>query len=452
MTDQPIFLKRKPRKEIKLASLDFTADDIPTFGQNESIAAYRKQAWQSYVDTAMPVLTDEPWRRTDISGVNTSGYKKELSGGAPGVLAELPAELQDPFEQAVYSGKLVLSQNSSHLEVDPEVTNKGVIFCDLKTAEVNHSELLLKGLGKVVPASDGKFAALAAATATHGVFLYVPKNVEIENPFHSILFVDETHLSISSHIVLYLEPGAKVTLLHEYASSEANTEGNIFHCGLVEIYAGEGAQLKFVELQSWGANVWNFSHERAQIEKQATVEWIFGALGSGLTKNFSDLTLKGTEAVGKMSGFYIANGTQHLDLDTQQNHFAPYGTTDLLYKGALLGNSRSVWQGMIYVDPTAMKTDGYQANRNLILSPNARADSIPGLEILANDVRCTHGATVGKIEPELVFYLESRGIPKKEAEKLVVEGYFEPIMDRIPFEGVRNRFRQAIHHKMGWDL
>ena len=149
-----------------------------------------------------------------------------------------------------------------------------------------------------------------------------------------------------------------------------------------------------------------------------------------------------------MSGFYFADGDQHLDHDTQQNHLAPRTTSDLLYKGALKGHSRSVWQGMIYVAKGAAGTDGYQANRNLILEEGARADSIPGLEILADDVRCTHGATVGKLEEEPLFYLRSRGIPRKEAERLAVEGFFDPIMKRIPFEGVRSRFQQAILEKM----
>ncbi|NMC12070.1 MAG: SufD family Fe-S cluster assembly protein [Chloroflexi bacterium] len=149
-----------------------------------------------------------------------------------------------------------------------------------------------------------------------------------------------------------------------------------------------------------------------------------------------------------MSGFYFSNGVQHFDHDTQQNHLAPHTTSDLLFKGALRDRSYSVWQGMIYVAPKAQKTDGYQANRNLTLSPEARADSIPGLEILADDVRCTHGATVGKIDADQMFYLQSRGISKKDAEKLIVEGFFDPIMQRIPFDGVRSRFQNAISKKL----
>ncbi len=149
-----------------------------------------------------------------------------------------------------------------------------------------------------------------------------------------------------------------------------------------------------------------------------------------------------------MSGFYFSDGEQHFDHDTSQNHLARRTSSDLLFKGALKGNSRSVWQGMVYVAEGAQKTDGYQANRNLLLSENARADSIPGLEISADDVRCSHGATVGKIDPEPLFYLLSRGISKVDAERLVVEGFFDPIMQRIPFEGVRARFQAAIKDKL----
>jgi Fe-S cluster assembly protein SufD len=247
--------------------------------------------------------------------------------------------------------------------------------------------------------------------------------------------------------LVWVEPGAALTYVHESASN-SEPSGQTLHTGIVEIHVGDGANLRFVELQSWGEHVWNFTHERARVDRDASLDWIFGAIGSKLTKNFSDLDLVGEGATGRMSGFYFTDGTQHLDHDTQQNHLAPHTTSDLLFKGALRDHSRSVWQGMIYVAPGAQKTDGYQANRNLVLSRHARADSIPGLEILADDVRCTHGATVGKIDPEQIFYLRSRGIPQNEAERLIVEGFFDPIMQRIPFEGVRTRFQRAIREKM----
>jgi len=299
--------------------------------------------------------------------------------------------------------------------------------------------------GQIVRPEEGKFAALAGAFSMHGVVLYIPKGVTVEQPLNSLLWGPGSAMAYFSHILVWVDEGASVTYVHEAASPDK--DGPTVHAGIVEIKVGDEASLRFVELQSWGRQVWNFSHERIQVGRGGNLDWIFGAIGSRLTKNFSELDLAGEGATGCMSGFYFTDGDQHLDHDTQQNHLAPHTTSDLLFKGALKGHSRSVWQGMIYVAPAAQKTDGYQANRNLVLSPDARADSIPGLEILADDVRCSHGATVGKLEEEPLFYLKSRGIPDREAERLLVEGFFDPIMQRIPYEGVRTRFQQAIHEK-----
>jgi Fe-S cluster assembly protein SufD len=276
----------------------------------------------------------------------------------------------------------------------------------------------------------------------------VPKNVVIDQPLHSLYWASGGDKAFFNHLVIWLEDGAGATFVHESASPKSDRAFQLMHDGIVEIYVGRNAHLNFVELQSWGDNVWSFTKERAWVMQDGNLDWIFGAMGSHLTKNFSDINLKAPGAIGRMSGFYFTDGIQHLDHDTQQNHFAENTTSDLLYKGALMDQSRSVWQGMIYVKPGADGTDGYQANRNLILSKDARADSIPGLEILANDVRCTHGATVGKIDETELFYLLSRGIPRKEAEELIVMGFFTPIMERIPFPGVKSRFERAIKEKM----
>jgi Fe-S cluster assembly protein SufD len=300
-------------------------------------------------------------------------------------------------------------------------------------------------VGQTVRPEEGKFAALAGALGQNGVVLYVPKGIQVDEPLNSLLWGPGVKIAHLSHILVLIDEGASATYIHEAASPDES--GPALHAGIVEIKVSDNASLRFVELQSWGRHIWNFSHERISVGRNGNLDWIFGAIGSHLTKNFSELDLVGEGATGRMSGFYFTDGDQHLDHDTQQNHLAPHTTSDLLFKGALKGHSRSVWRGMIYVAVGAEKTDGYQANRNLILSPNARADSIPGLEILADDVRCTHGATVGKLEEEPLFYLKTRGIPDKEAERLLVEGFFDPIMQRIPFEGVRARFQRAIHEK-----
>jgi Fe-S cluster assembly protein SufD len=371
---------------------------------------------------------------------------------ANGALSDLPAVREDLLKPLVadqHGGQMILTPGGVKIDLDEKLAKQGVVFTDLLTAEKKHPDLVAKMIGKTVNVEEGKFAALAAAFAQNGVVLYVPKGVTVEEPLHSVLWGPGADLAHISHILVLVDEGASVTYVHESASPDHPQGGSAsMHAGIVEIQVMQDATLRFVELQSWGRHVWNFSHERIRVERGGNLDWIFGAIGSRLTKNFSELDLAGEGAQGRMSGFYFTDGNQHLDHDTQQNHLAPHTTSDLLFKGALKGKSRSVWQGMIYVAPGAQKTDGYQANRNLVLSDAARADSIPGLEILADDVRCTHGATVGKLEQEPLFYLKSRGIPQAEAEKMVVEGFFDPIFQRIPFEGVRERFQQYIADKM----
>lgn len=417
---------------------------VPSFLQD-----YRTRAWQAFEELPLPSTTDEPWRRTDLRSLSASAFQLLKNVDLTKFnLTGVPEELLRPLAGEDHGGQMVITAQGTQTFLAPELVEQGVVFCDLRTAEREHLEILEKILGKVVPPDEGKFSALVGALASDGALIYVPRDVQLEQPLHSILWGSGVNLAYLSHLLVYVEEGASLTYVHE-AASQTEASGQAMHAGIVEIYVGPRAKLQFVELQSWGEHVWNFSHERVHVDREAQLDWIFGAIGSHLTKNFSEIDLIGQGASGRMSGFYFTDGVQHLDHDTQQNHLARNTTSDLLFKGALRDKSRSVWQGMIYVAPGAQQADGYQANRNLILSREARADSIPGLEILADDVRCTHGATVGKIDADQVFYCRSRGIEYEEAECLIVEGFFEPIMQRIPFEGVRERFQDAIVEKMG---
>jgi Fe-S cluster assembly protein SufD len=446
MEEKPkvVISTRSRRPESGARKFSFEEHQIPAgpVFMNE----YRWHAWQAYQRLDIPVTTEEAWRRTDLRGlpVEVFRFPKDLAFED---LPPAPDQLLKPLVADQHGGQIVLFPGGSQIDLDENIRKQGVIFTDLKTAEREHPDILARMVGKTVNPEEGKFASLAAAFSQNGVVLYVPKGVIVEAPLHSVYWGPGADLAHVSHLLVLVDEGASVTYVHE-ASSPDDWQINSMHAGLVEIQVMQGANLRFVELQSWGKNVWNFTHERIRVDRDGKLDWIFGAVGSRLTKNFSELDLVGQGATGRMSGFYFTDGNQHLDHDTQQNHLAPNTTSDLLFKGALKGKSRSVWQGMIYVAPGAQKTDGYQANRNLVLSDLARADSIPGLEILADDVRCTHGATVGKMEEEPLFYLKSRGIPQNDAERLVVEGFFDPIMQRIPFEGVRERFSQAILDKM----
>ncbi len=440
-----VVTRARRRDETALKEFTFSEDMVRVNGISESLRNYRLEAWRTYLSLPMPTTRDEAWRRTDLRGMEADRFRLP-EADAYLDLAPLPETLMKPIADREHGGEVILTPGGAQVTLAQELAEQGVVFTDLRTAEQKYPYLLEKVINRVVKPTEGKFAALAAALADSGVLLYVPRNVEIIQPLHSLLWAPGIHLAHISHILVWLEEGASATYVHEYASP--TEQGQTLHVGLVEVHVGAGGNLRFVELQSWGENVWNFTHERSQVASDANLDWVFGAIGGHLTKNFADLDLIGRGANGRMSGFYFTDGKQHLDYDSQQNHLAPNTTSDLLFKGALIDSSRVVWQGMIYVAPGAMKTDGYQANRNLVLSRAARADSIPGLEILADDVRCTHGATVGKIDPDQVFYLQARGIPKVEAERLIVEGFFDPIMQRIPFEGVRERFQEAITKRM----
>jgi Fe-S cluster assembly protein SufD len=415
---------------------------------DENLMQYRLKAWDAYQALPFPTREDEAWRRTDIRGLKTAQFKLPEMGSQQDLLPP-PTKCIDLIAKGEErAGQMIFGRVKAIHELDSDLEEKGVIFVDFRTAEKDHPELMRRILGQIVQPNEDKFTALAAALAQDGLLLYVPKDVVIENPLHSLYCGGGDQLAFINHLIIWLEEGAQATFVHESASPHDQKSGQVFHDSIVEISVGKRAHLNFVELQSWGENVWSFTRERARVMEDGHLEWIFGAMGTHLTKNFSDIDLSEPGAFGRMSGFYFANGHQHLDHDTQQNHLAPNTTSDLLYKGALLDDSRSVWQGMIYVAPGAIGTDGYQANRNLILSKGARADSIPGLEILADDVRCTHGATVGRIDENELFYLLSRGIPKREAEQLIVMGFFARIMERIPFEAVKGRFTDAIREKM----
>jgi len=442
MTDKPIIIKKSSRQAgANQADLAFS----PQFGDvNGKLREYRQKSWKIYQEKPFPTGKEEEWRRTSLKDIEFSSFKQTTVSENSEIT--FPSKLSTPVAGEKNGGQLLLSPVNSHLTIEKEVLDQGVVFGSLKVLIDTHSELIEKML-ETISFDSNKFSHLAGALDFNGVLLYVPRNTIVELPLQSVYWAPVEGVAHSIHIFVYLEEGASATYVHE-AGSPNGMGNDSLHAGLMEIYVGPGAHLNFVELQSWGENVINFTRENVIVDQDGSVDWIFGALGSKLTKNFSNLNLVGQGSTGKMSGFYFTDNEQHLDHDTQQNHLAANTTSDLLFKGALLDKSRSIWQGMIYVAPEATKTDGYQANRNLVLSRGARADSIPGLEILTDDVRCTHGATVGKIDEEQIFYLKSRGLPKRQAERLIVEGFFDPIMQRIPFEGVKTRFQESIKEKM----
>jgi Fe-S cluster assembly protein SufD len=298
---------------------------------------------------------------------------------------------------------------------------------------------------KAVLPTDGKFAALHGALWTHGVFVYVPRNIVAELPLHVVMYNTKNGASMG-HVLVVLDDNAQATIQVEYASADSDAHSS--YVGATELLLGAAANLKYVALQDWNRNTYEFSHQRARIGRDSNLDWIIGTMGSRLTKAYLELEVDGIGANGRMSGFFFADKDQLFDLDTQQNHNAPLTTSDLLFKGAAKDHARTVWQGMIKSLPKMQKIDGFQACRNLMLSDGVRMDSIPGLEIEADDVACSHAATFGTLEEEPIFYLMSRGIPRPEAQLMVIDGFFDELLQRVPFERVRDRLKASIEAKI----
>jgi len=265
----------------------------------------------------------------------------------------------------------------------------------------------------------------------------------VADPLHVVAGISEGGVD-TSHVLVVLGDGAEATVLTETAGGGAAGTPGGFHCGGTEIVVGKAAFLRMVNLQNWNTGVWHFARQKAVVHADGRLQWTLGALGSRLSQVAQDVALVGRNASAQVNGVMFTEGRQHLVYNTLQHHEAPSCVSDLLYKGALQGRSRLVWRGMIKVDKAAQKTDGYQRNDNLMLSNEARADSIPGLEIEADDVRCTHGATSGRVDAEQIFYAQARGLSADEAARLVVAGFFQQVFDRITIPQVREALARAI--------
>jgi Fe-S cluster assembly protein SufD len=260
------------------------------------------------------------------------------------------------------------------------------------------------------------------------------------------VLLESSGIAYFGHTIVVLEPGAKLTYIESCTSPQAS--GDTLYNGVTEVFVGDGAQFTHIPLQDWGRNVWDLSTRRVLLGRDASLRSVAVTFGSKLSKLNIETVLRGEGASADMKGLFIANEGQHLTHDTLQDHVVPHTTSDLLYKGALRGKSRSVFEGMIRVHPNAQKTNAYQASRNLLLDTQARADALPMLEIGANDVRCTHGATVGPVDKEHLFYLRTRGLSKLDAERLVVRGFFEPVVRCIPVEEVRAAIWKQIDNEV----
>jgi Fe-S cluster assembly protein SufD len=405
----------------------------------------RLEAWRLFRETPAPNRHDEIWRRVDLSQLRLEQMLPTVRVGdaAPSVPTEWSALAT---ADAAPGWILHVDGVAVQHRADAALVEQGVLFVDMATAIRHRQDILGAHLMSAVKLTDSYFAAMHGALMRGGVVLYVPKGVHVEQPLRAATWLSAGQRFGFGHTLIVLEEGARATLIEEFAS--AGGDGAVLNNAVVEIVLGKGAQLDYVNIQDYARNVYNFSTERARVGEESTLHWVVGGIGGKFNKNLIETDMVGPRGVALMSGVYFADARQQFHYDTQQNHIAPDCRSDLLYKAALRDDARTVWRGNIRVFAEAQKTDAYQANRNLQLSDRSRADSIPGLEIEADDVRCTHGATIGKIEEEPMFYLASRGVPEPEARRLIVEGFFAPVIERIPLEETRERLIEEIGKKI----
>ena len=389
-----------------------------------------------------PAQNAEEWSRTDIRLFRPDRFN--WSREVPAAPAEYPALL----DQDVQLGGRAATMDSRPVqnELQAKWQSKGVLFGCLEELLNEHPDLIRPHFLTAAfdPAYD-RFAALHAAFWSGGQLLYVPRGVVVDEPFHALSLLSDGGVDLTRTLVV-LEEGAEATLLCETASFEALAGG--LHCGAIELILAPGAHLRCVNLQNWGRGVWHFAHQKALVDRDAALQWTIAAMGSRLAKVNQHVALIGSGANCQVNGVLFTEDKQHLSYHTLQHHEAAKCRSDFLYKAALQDKSRTVWRGMIKVDPDAQQTDGYQRNDNLLLSDRARADSIPGLEIEADDVRCTHGSTSGKVDEELMFYAMCRGFTRKEAVQMIVTGFFQQIFDRITIASVRDALGRAIARRV----
>jgi len=382
----------------------------------------RADALAAYERLPLPDTTEEHWRFTDLSGFDPEAYSAQV-----GTLPRIgPSTMVD----VDVSGLATVTADGIQIERSPD----GITFAPLP----EDHERLYSLVGW-----DEKFAAHNAAMWKHGLLVVVPKGVVVEKPLY-------VRVSVTSQtfwrLVVVAEEGARASLVEEYASPAPDTAA--YSNAVTELFVEPGAKLEYVSLQDLSYETWHFASHHARVERDAELDWVAGGFGSKKGKTHIQNDLHGRGATSRVTGAYFADGTQHLDYDTFQEHIAPDCTSDFAFKGALRDEATAVWRGMIRVEQDAQKTNAYQECRNLMLSPTTHAVPIPGLEILANDVRCTHGATVGRVDREQLFYLMARGLPRPEAERLIVRGFFQDVLDRIELEPVREAVTAALEARI----
>lgn len=406
----------------------------------------RKKAFEQFHAMPVPSQETEEWRYTDLSAFeldftpNTPGRTATALQDVPGEILAAAGNVQER------AGVLIQHDSTTAIaHLDPVLDRAGVHFESIDAALRDHPHLVEPYLHHLVPAERTKFTALHAAFRTGGTFLHVPRDTAIELPLQTLTYLDADGAAVFPHTLLVVDAGSEVTFIDRYASPDLQ---RAFSDAITEIFVGDGAHVRYVSIQEWGGGVTHLGIQRATVGRDATLRTLNIGFGASLARAEAETVLAEPGGFSEMLGIFFADEEQHFDHRSIQDHVAPNCTSDLLFKGALRDRSRAVYSGWVHVRPDAQKTNAMQTSRNIVLSEHAKADAIPNLEIEANDVRCGHAASVGPVDEDAIFYLTSRGIPRPEAERLIVSGFFQEVLDRVKIDEVREGAEQAIQDEL----
>jgi Fe-S cluster assembly protein SufD len=391
----------------------------------------------------LPTFKGRPgWEFTDLSRLELARYRPaDETVDAHAQMVPLPFGIA-PADSAYWLEQRDAAPSEPHGQGLPD----GVIVTTLEHAATAHPELIERHLGSVVSDDDDVFVARNEAGFTGGAFVYVPRNVAVEAPIVLTSIQTQPGSELHRRTLIVLEEGAQAEVWEQYVSGSDDLDAvlNV----VSELVVGDAANLRYVCAQDLSEQSWIFGAQRAEVGRDAHLDWVALGFGSSGGHVRMETRLRGEGADARVTGAYATHGRQHIDFDTTQEHAAPNTTSDLAFRGVLQGRSSAVWKGNIIVDPGAQKTDAFQDSRNLLLSKRAHADAIPGLEIQANDVRCTHAAAVAQVDPEQLFYLRSHGLPEPDAKRLVIEGFLSALVERFEAGPMREVLGETLERRL----
>jgi Fe-S cluster assembly protein SufD len=413
--------------------------DLPDWFRDE-----QREAWREFESLPYPNRKDQLWRFSNVDLLELSSFK--VSG--PLSQADRRSILKYSRGLSEFAGRLIFA-NDQLIErdiVSEELKKRGVIFQPLERAMVEHTDLFRKHfMSQPAVLGSTKFAALHKALVSSGTFLFVPRGVEIQLPIEIFHWLRHDNMAIFPHLLLVADELAKVTIIEHFRSCDRQAQG--FACGVNDLIAGPGAKVTYVCAQSWAENVVALQMNTTTVDHDAATMSLNLHLGGRYSRFESLSRLTGEGGRSDLLAISVATGKQEFDARTLQDHISPHTASDLLYKNALDDRARCTFGGLIRVEPHAHFTDAYQKVRNLLLSDDAEANSMPGLEILADNVRCTHGATSGQINEDEMFYLRSRGIPVPVAQRLIVTGFLNEVIERLKAPATAGQLRRLIDEK-----